>query len=137
MWVCKIVIWFWLRLQVKSSETLHVKDLHSLSHSLYFYFFALQKFRKRLLVNLHLQKQPSLRKIIEFHLITWWGNFMERHSFRIVLGDSPETMQKLCLSTKFPDQKIRWNYGILQIYTTKKTEKKKLEFNFIKLESWN
>ena len=62
---------------------------------------------------------------------------MERHSFRIVLGDSPETMQKLCLSTKFPDQKIRWNYGILQIYTTKKTEKKKLEFNFIKLESWN
>ena len=62
---------------------------------------------------------------------------MEKHSFRIVLGDSPETMQKLCLSTKFPGQKIRWNDDILHSYTTKKTEKKKLEFNFIKLESWN
>ena len=35
---------------------------------------------------------------------------MERHSFRIVLGDSPETMRKLCLSTKLSYQKIRWNY---------------------------
>ena len=32
---------------------------------------------------------------------------MERHSFRIVLGE------KLCFSIKFPHQKIRWNYGIL------------------------
>ena len=37
---------------------------------------------------------------------------MERHSFCIVLGDSPETMRKLCFSAKFPHQEIRWNYGI-------------------------
>ena len=35
----------------------------------------------------------SLRKIPYFHLITWCGNFVESHSFRIVSGDSPETMQ--------------------------------------------
>ena len=39
---------------------------------------------------------------------------MERHSFRMLLGESPETMRKLCLSTKFPHQEIRWNYGILR-----------------------
>ena len=40
------------------------------------------------------------------------GNFVERHIFRIVSGDSPETMRELCLSTKFPHQEIRCNYGI-------------------------
>ena len=29
-----------------------------------------------------------------------------------VSGESPETMRKLCLSTKFAHQEIRWNYGI-------------------------
>ena len=48
-----------------------------------------------------------LRKIPSFHLISWCGNFVERHSFLIVSGDSPETMWKLCLSTKFPHQEIR------------------------------
>ena len=38
---------------------------------------------------------------------------MERHSFRIVSGDSPKIMRKLCHSTKFPHQQIRSNYGIL------------------------
>ena len=47
-------------------------------------------------------------------LISWYGNFVERHSFRIVSGDSPETMRKLCLSTKFPYQEIRWNYGFFR-----------------------
>ena len=32
------------------------------------------------------------------------------HSF----GDSPETMQKLCLSAKFLHQEIRWNNGIFR-----------------------
>ena len=32
----------------------------------------------------------------------------------MVSGDSPETMQKLCLSAKFPHQEIRWNYGIFR-----------------------
>ena len=29
-----------------------------------------------------------------------------------VKGNSPETMRKLCLSTKFSHQEIRWNFGI-------------------------
>ena len=37
---------------------------------------------------------------------------MEGHSFRIVLRESPGTMQKLCLSTKFTHQETRWNYSI-------------------------
>ena len=36
-----------------------------------------------------------------------WGNFVERHSFRIISGDSSKTMWKLYLSTKFPQQEIR------------------------------
>ena len=36
-----------------------------------------------------------------------------QHSFCIVSGESPETMWKLCLSTKLPHHEIRWNYGIL------------------------
>ena len=30
------------------------------------------------------------------------------------LSDLLETMRKLCLSTKFPLQEIRWNYSILR-----------------------
>ena len=56
----------------------------------------------------------SLRKTPYFHLISWCENFVEKYSFRIVSGESPETMRKLCLSTKFPHQKIRWNYSILR-----------------------
>ena len=39
---------------------------------------------------------------------------MKKHSFHIVSSDSPEPeiMQKLCLSTKFPHQEIKWNFGI-------------------------
>ena len=49
----------------------------------------------------------ALCKLPQFRLISWYGNFVERHSFRIVSGDSPETMRKLCLSTKFPHHEIR------------------------------
>ena len=31
---------------------------------------------------------------------------MERHNFRIVWGESPETLWKLCLSTKFQTRKL-------------------------------
>ena len=55
---------------------------------------------------------PTLQKIPQFHQISWCGNFVERHSLRTVLCDSPETMQKLRLSTKLPYQEIRWNYSI-------------------------
>ena len=46
------------------------------------------------------------RKITNLHLIPWCGNFVERHSFRIVFGNSLRNMWKLGLSTKFPHQKI-------------------------------
>ena len=55
---------------------------------------------------------PTLQKIPQFHLISWCGNFVERHSLCTVLCDSPETMRKLRLSTKLPYQEIRWNYSI-------------------------
>ena len=35
---------------------------------------------------------------------------MEKHSFRRVSDSS----RKLCLSTKFPHQEIKWNFGILR-----------------------
>ena len=37
------------------------------------------------------------------------GKFCGKAQFRIVSGTSPETMRKLCLSTKFLHQEIRWN----------------------------
>ena len=40
-------------------------------------------------------------------------NFVDPHNLRGVLKHSPETLQKLCVSTTFPHQKIRWNYSIL------------------------
>ena len=43
----------------------------------------------------------ALQKIPQFHVISWCGNFVERHSFRIVSCNS------ICLSTKFPHQEIR------------------------------
>ena len=57
--------------------------------------------------------ERPLRKIPKFHLISWCGNFVERQSFHIASGESLETMRKLYLSTKFPHQDIRWNYGTL------------------------
>ena len=39
---------------------------------------------------------------------------MERHSFHTVSGESPNTMRKLSLSTKFQHQEIERNYGILR-----------------------
>ena len=61
-----------------------------------------------------LSSQVTLRKILNFYLISCWENFVERHSFRRVLGDSPETLRKLCLSTKFPHQEIKRIFGVLR-----------------------
>ena len=89
--------------------------------------FWLESYRQReaellLHFNIHCEIPPNF-------LV---GNFVERHSFCIILGGSPETMQKRCLSTKFPQQEIRlpeimqklstkfpyqeirWNYGIFR-----------------------
>ena len=48
------------------------------------------------------------------YLIYWCGNFVEAKSFHIVSGESSETLWKLFLSTKFPHQEIRGNYGIFR-----------------------
>ena len=39
--------------------------------------------------------QHLLRKIPKFHLIFWYGNFVERHGFCIISGEWPEAMRKL------------------------------------------
>ena len=59
-------------------------------------------------------RHNPMRKIPEFHLIFWSGNFVERHRFIRVSGDLPKTLRKLCLSAKFPPQEIRWNLNILR-----------------------
>ena len=46
------------------------------------------------------------KKHRNFTAICWCGTFSERRSFCIVLGESPKTMQKLCLSTNFPHRKL-------------------------------
>ena len=61
----------------------------------------------------------SLRKTSKFHLISCCGNFLERHSLRVVSGDLPGTMRKMCLSTKLPRQEIRLNYRILRSLPSK------------------
>ena len=55
----------------------------------------------------------TLPKIPQFHLISWYANFVETHSFCKVFCNSSETLRKLCVSIKFLLQEIRWNYGIL------------------------
>ena len=61
-----------------------------------------------LLEHFETQYQLLLEKsAISYQLISWSGNFVEKHSFRIVSGDSPETIRELCLFTKFPHQEIR------------------------------
>ena len=84
----------------------------SLSLSLISTFFKHQKGNIQVLRNSipSLQNFPglrlSLRKIAQFHLISWCGNFVEKHSFLIVSGKSLETMRKLCLSAKFLHQEL-------------------------------
>ena len=63
----------------------------------------------------------ALRKKPWFHLISCCGNFVEKHLFRIVSGESPETTRKVYLSIKFPYQEIRWNYGIFCFTDFKKS----------------
>ena len=46
----------------------------------------------------------TLRKILQFYLISWCRNFSERHSFHSVSDDSPETLWKLRLFVKLPHQ---------------------------------
>ena len=59
-----------------------------------------------------------LCKIPKFHRISWCGNFLGKHSYCRASGEPPETLRKLCFSTKFLHQEIRWNYGILHSQVT-------------------
>ena len=43
----------------------------------------------------------ALQKIPKFHLISWIESVVK------TFCDSPKTLQKLCISTKFPHKKIR------------------------------
>ena len=62
---------------------------------------------KDVVLNKDLKKgHRTLRKIPEFYLISWCGYLAERHSVRIVSDNLPETLQKLCLSTKFKHREI-------------------------------
>ena len=50
--------------------------------------------------------EQTLRKMSKFRLISWRRNFVETHSFGRVLGDFPETLQKLLRFQKFPTPEI-------------------------------
>ena len=54
-----------------------------------------KKCRKQQILKYQIFSKQSLPKIPQFPLISWCGNFVEKHSFRIVSGDSPETLRKL------------------------------------------
>ena len=79
-------------------------DHYSLNRETYKMFFSI------VIGFLNFDSMISLRKIPYFHLISWCGNFVK---IAQNYGESPETMRKICLSTKFPHQEIRRNYGIL------------------------
>ena len=53
------------------------------------------------------QNDTNIAKNTVISLISWSGNFVEKYSFRRVLGDSPENLQKLCVSIKVPLQEVR------------------------------
>ena len=55
--------------------------------------------------SLSIRLENIINTVQKYHLISWCGN-LDRHSFRRVSGDSPETVQKLYLSTKFPHQEL-------------------------------
>ena len=46
--------------------------------------------------------------------MSWYVDFVEKHSFWRISVKSPRTLWRLSFSTKFPQQEIRWNYGILR-----------------------
>ena len=74
----------------------------------FFFPFALGDSRDRS----RLVRYSALHEIPKFHLISWRVNFVKRHRFCRVLGESQKILRKLCLSAKFPHEEIRWNYGI-------------------------
>ena len=70
------------------SFTIHHQNIQSLAIEIY---KAIHNTAKNIVIS------PSF--------LVW--KFCGRHSFRIVLGESCETMRKLCLFTKFTHQQIK------------------------------
>ena len=64
--------------------------------------------------SLNYSEKYALSKIIKFYLISWCWNFVKGRSFGRVSGDLQTVLRKLCLSAKFTDQEIRWNFDILR-----------------------
>ena len=52
----------------------------------------------------------TLLRIPYFYLISWCGSFVGRWGFHRVSSDLPESLRKVCLSTKFTHLEIRWNW---------------------------
>ena len=91
--------YWWLKLSSSSSsKNKFCEGLFSLSSEMF---------------PLILHRRTLLWKVPKFHLITWCTNFVKMHSFVRVSGDTPKTLRKMWVSTKFPHQKNKWNYGIL------------------------
>ena len=91
--LCSRHLWHKISMHVNSYPGSFVLKIKFLWNYHSFLIFTISPFR--------------LWKIPQFHQISWCGNFVERHSFRIVSGESPATMLKLCLTTKCPHQEIR------------------------------
>ena len=98
----------WFRLVLnRSSISFSISCNHFYLNSANFIFFAqIMKFSKIMKFSMKSWK-------------TWLCYCVKCCSFTlfpgveiIVSGKSLETIRKLCLSTKFPHQEIRWNYGL-------------------------
>ena len=110
---------------------------HFSSSVLYFIVVLLPSFDHSYITNLffrtfkihfylNLTYQESNSKIVNFGLSTPnpckapWNKKVRRPLVVQCLPEwhtaknPPETMRKLCLSTKFPHHEIRWNYGIFR-----------------------
>ena len=74
------------------------------------YSIIVMSFRQNT-VNFPSLKNTAKNTVIStnFLVLKYWRKTKFPHS----LGKSPEAMQKLCLSTKSPQQEIRWNCNIL------------------------
>ena len=91
----------WVNLSISKSDCELIRGVFSILQSIYDRVF--------------LQKQlTALKKKSPYY-------FCERDTYTPIIfwkalhsGELPETMRKLYLSTKFPHQKIRWNYGIFR-----------------------
>ena len=55
----------------------------------------------------------TMYQTLEFYLIRWCGNFVDMYSFHKALGELPKTHWRLCVFTKYLNQKVRWDFGIL------------------------